>query len=1124
MVTKTWTFLGGGQDINGTPTYGSKGLPASENLPGARSGATTWMDAAGDLWLFGGVGRDSSPTGVGPLNDLWKYDISLGQWIWVSGDNGAKINGVYTGAGAKPGGRSAAAGWTDQLGNFYLFGGNGMALTGTANALMNDLWKYDINAGTWTHLKGLQIAKGLAIYGVKGVPGTSNTPSARSGSSAWTGPDGMFYLFGGSANNDLWKYNPSANVWTWINGQSKPGGKGVYTVLGVADSRNEPAGRSGASSWVGPDGSLMLFGGLGIRDDVWSYNLTTNLWTWVKGSPLAGARPLYGPLEVGSEPNTPGARHLTSVAVDSRGDVWTFGGVNGANSYNDLFKLDVAAETLATTLAASGITNTDAVISGEANPNGFQTRAWFRYSKLLDFSEVSQTTAVNVGKGTAAVAYTGRLSGLELGTTYYYQAVAANDFSTSYGAVKAFTTTGTAASTIQFAASSSTVTESVGTAIVTVTLSKPSATAVTAQVTNSGGSPIDVAFVPGQTTALVPVTISSNTTPDPNFVLNLGLGPITGEPTVGAQASHALTVQDDDQALTVVSHPLSQFVAVRDSLMLSVSITGSGPIGYQWKKSGKAIKGATAATCVIHNVTAAAAGVYTVDVTNPGGTVTSNPADVYVVDATSKSFVTTINKPVSLSVTARGAPTFTYFWKKGASAAPGVNNTSTYLAPVTASDTSEYFCEVSAGSVMGQGGVNTVRVAAVTAVTYPAGMVGTYLGIIDRNPAVGTNLGARFDLTTTASGAFTGKLTGLDVASTMKGVMIPTLSGATATSATGRADFIRKGKPTLRLTFTLDATDGLTGELLEKDTNSVQAFTGYRNKWLAAKSLPADYHLDADAKPARYTFALEIPANLAGAYVIPQGNGFGSFTATADGKATLVGFTADGFAYTSSSFVGPTGQVGIYSLFKARVGSIAGTGNIGLNGASGVNNTVQGKLTWSKEAAVPTAKDQLYRAGFAPIELTIIGGKYKAPALGGVVAGLANADNNACVVFAEGGLANGQIDGGVADAKTNSVVFTIKNTGNAAVQTVILPLLSANPNKHTFKLAAKPLGQFSGTFTVPNPNTLLIRTAKYQGMIVWTGSSYIAPGYFILNQLPEPGQTVKTSTQLSGVLDLEPNP
>jgi hypothetical protein len=56
----------------------------------------------------------------------------------------------------------------------------------------------------------------------------------------------------------------------------------------------------------------------------------------------------------------------------------------------------------------------------------------------------------------------------------------------------------------------------------------------------------------------------------------------------------------------------------------TVSASGTTPFTYQWKKGGVNIDGATNATLTITNVTSAAAGSYTVGVTNSaGGTVSS---------------------------------------------------------------------------------------------------------------------------------------------------------------------------------------------------------------------------------------------------------------------------------------------------------------------------------------------------------------------------------------------------------------------------------------------------------------------------------------------------------------------
>ncbi len=76
-TSKEWTWMSGSNMASG-PTnrqpgiYGTLGIPAASNLPGARFSSVTWIDGSGNLWLFGGIGYDS--TGVrSALNDLWRY-------------------------------------------------------------------------------------------------------------------------------------------------------------------------------------------------------------------------------------------------------------------------------------------------------------------------------------------------------------------------------------------------------------------------------------------------------------------------------------------------------------------------------------------------------------------------------------------------------------------------------------------------------------------------------------------------------------------------------------------------------------------------------------------------------------------------------------------------------------------------------------------------------------------------------------------------------------------------------------------------------------------------------------------------------------------------------------------
>ena len=117
-------------------------------MPGARNWAISWADSAGNLWLFGGFGYDSTGPGgyFSYLNDLWKYTPSTQQWTWVSGAKTINASGVYgtLGTGSTtnvPGARQSALSWTDSAGNFWLFGGYGYDSTGAIGSL-NDLWRY----------------------------------------------------------------------------------------------------------------------------------------------------------------------------------------------------------------------------------------------------------------------------------------------------------------------------------------------------------------------------------------------------------------------------------------------------------------------------------------------------------------------------------------------------------------------------------------------------------------------------------------------------------------------------------------------------------------------------------------------------------------------------------------------------------------------------------------------------------------------------------------------------------------------------------------------------------------------------------------------------------------------
>jgi N-acetylneuraminic acid mutarotase len=70
-ATHAWT------KVNQISASDASGNPA---LPAPRTAAATWVDASGSLWLFGGLGTSGSGQPL-LLNDLWKFVPSTGEWL-----------------------------------------------------------------------------------------------------------------------------------------------------------------------------------------------------------------------------------------------------------------------------------------------------------------------------------------------------------------------------------------------------------------------------------------------------------------------------------------------------------------------------------------------------------------------------------------------------------------------------------------------------------------------------------------------------------------------------------------------------------------------------------------------------------------------------------------------------------------------------------------------------------------------------------------------------------------------------------------------------------------------------------------------------------------------------------
>ena len=294
---------------------------------------------------------------------------SPGQWTWMGGSSTPNAVGIYGASGAPsagnmPGGRVWACSWTDLAGNFWLFGGWGIAQANNAQGELGDLWEY--SNGQWAWMGGPNEAVGGSngdnpllpgIYGTMGVPDPGNQPGARDSATCWADAGGNFWLYGGEGFDstatagqlaDLWRY--SSGEWTWMAGSDIAAcfasgcpwqGAATFGTEGVPSPTNSPGVRQLASGWADPSGNLWLFGGLGVippqgsnpdagnMTDVWKYG--NGEWTWMAGLNLVDQFGIYGTLGVSAPGNTPSSRDGAAAWTDTAGNFWLFGG-NGVGA------------------------------------------------------------------------------------------------------------------------------------------------------------------------------------------------------------------------------------------------------------------------------------------------------------------------------------------------------------------------------------------------------------------------------------------------------------------------------------------------------------------------------------------------------------------------------------------------------------------------------------------------------------------------------------------------------------------------------------------------------------------------------------------------------------------------
>ena len=200
-------------------------------------------------------------------------------------------------------------------------------------------------------------------------------------------------------------------------------------------------------------------------------------------------------------------------------------------------------------------------------------------------------------------------------------------------------------------------------------------------------------------TAFSPVSGSGSTVSNYNstgFIYSLpGTYTVIATNWIGSSSQSIIATQI--LPIKIKTQPTDQTISEGDAITFTINATGSGPVNYQWVKSGVIINNATEANYTIPKAAYSDAGRYSVIITNPLGSVTSSTFSLDVNLKTAPSIISqpesqsvSIGKSVTLTVAASGTAPLTYQWSKNGTAISGATAASLTFSSAAASDAGSY--------------------------------------------------------------------------------------------------------------------------------------------------------------------------------------------------------------------------------------------------------------------------------------------------------------------------------------------------------------------------------------------------------------------------------------------------
>lgn len=141
--------------------------------------------------------------------------------------------------------------------------------------------------------------------------------------------------------NDLWRYNTTNNMWTWIGGDSGVNAYGQYTEACVVNSASVPSAlmENKTTQTHNCSDVFWTFGGMG--NYLWAYIPQSKKWILVDGTITNPNNGVYGTINIPSTDNMPPGRLGECFWSDTSGTLWAWSGgtqIGGGDIFNDMWK------------------------------------------------------------------------------------------------------------------------------------------------------------------------------------------------------------------------------------------------------------------------------------------------------------------------------------------------------------------------------------------------------------------------------------------------------------------------------------------------------------------------------------------------------------------------------------------------------------------------------------------------------------------------------------------------------------------------------------------------------------------------------------------------------------------